>query len=76
MMSDSNFCRLIDRMFRQFTINSFHSAFFSFASQRKHQDFHDLSFTLRLINVIFTDKHPKESFISDATICFKYDRTQ
>jgi hypothetical protein len=63
-------------MFKQYTIKSLHLVFFSFASQGKHHGFHILPFNLRVINVIFTDKHLKEIFIPDATQCFKYDRRQ
>lgn len=70
------FCTLIARMFRQYTIKSFHLVFFSFASQGKHHGFHILHFTLGAINVISTDKHSKEIFISDATKFLKHDRRQ
>jgi len=63
-------------MFRQDTAKSFHSVFFPFASQRKDRGFHILPFSLGVINAIFTDKHSKENFISDATKYFKHDRRQ
>jgi len=63
-------------MFRQYTIKSFHSVFFPFASQGKHRGFHSLPFSLGVFNVIFTDKHSKKFFISDATKYFKHERRQ